>query len=106
MADHGLVARDPLTTEPAATLLRANDPGKVPAASPILLFEGTDDADVVPARAEAARARLCRVGQVTQYLLVPGANHGTEIDRARGEISSWIADRLAGRPAPDNCPTT
>jgi alpha-beta hydrolase superfamily lysophospholipase len=106
MADHGLFARDPLTTEPAATLLRANDPGKVHAASPILLFEGTDDADVVPARAEAARARLCRVGQVTQYLLLPGANHGTEIDRARGEISSWIADRLAGRPAPDNCPTT
>lgn len=104
MADHGLFAKDPITTEPAASLVRENDPGKVKAPSPILMFEGTEDNYVVPARAEAARARLCSVGQVTQYLLLPGANHGTEIDQARGEISSWIADRLDGKPAPDNCP--
>ena len=106
LADHGLFAKDPLTTEPAAALVRANDPGKVAAPSPILLFEGTDDHYVVPARAAATRDRLCSVGQTTEYLLLRGADHGTEIAMGRDRISSWIADRFAGRPAPDNCPTS
>jgi len=104
LADHGLFVKNPLTTGPAAALVRDNEPGRVKAPSPILLFEGTDDTDVLPARAEAIRSRLCRVGQVTQFEVLRGATHGTEIDRARADISSWIADRLAGQPAPDNCP--
>ncbi|MBS1849105.1 MAG: hypothetical protein JST73_12585 [Actinobacteria bacterium] len=104
MADHGLFAKDPVTTEPAATFVRQNDPGRVKAPSPILLFEGTEDTYVVPARAAAVRARLCGIGQTTQFLSLTGANHGTEIIQGHEQISAWIADRFAGEPALDNCP--
>ncbi len=86
LADHGLFAKDPITTEPAAALVRANDPGKVAAPSPILLFEGTDDLYVVPARAAATRKRLCSVGQTHGVPASPGCGprhrdrHGTRPD--------------------------
>lgn len=104
IAADGLFSRNPLTTEPAASLVRENEPGTVKAPSPILMFEGTRDGYVVPARAADTRRRLCAIGQTTQYLLIPGADHGTEINMARPQIQSWIADRFAGKPAPDNCP--
>lgn len=103
LAADGLFAKDPLTTPPASTFVRENETARVASPEPIMLFEGTRDAYVVPARAADTRKRLCALGQTTQYLLLDGADHGTEIEMARPEIESWINDRFAGKPAPDNC---
>ena len=96
---------NPITTPPAAAIVKANDPGQVKAPTPIMLFEGTKDNFVVPARVASLRQRLCKLGQVTEYLELPGADHNTEQSQGRTQISRWIADRFAGKAAPDTCPT-
>lgn len=100
----GMFPINPITTPPAAAIVKANDPGQVKASTPIMLFEGTKDVYVVPARVASLYQRLCKLGQVTDYLELPGANHGTEQIQGRTQIASWIADRFAGKPAPNTCP--
>lgn len=94
---------NPITTPPAAAIVKENDAGKVKAKSPIFLYSGTKDVIVVPARVEYTYKRLCKVGQVTEYLMVDGADHGTETSAAGKEIHAWFADRLAGKPPVDSC---
>jgi hypothetical protein len=96
---------DPFTTEPAASILRANDVGSVAVDSPLLLVSGTADDRVVVQRVRDLDAQLCEAGQVTEYLELEGANHGNEYARAAVQIEGWLAARLAGEPAPDTCPT-
>jgi hypothetical protein len=50
--------------------------------------------------------RMCTGRHDTVELdVVPGSDHGSILSDGQGRITQWIADRLAGRPAPDNCPT-
>lgn len=96
-------SNDPRTTEPARSLLIANDVGEVAVGSPLFLGAGTTDYRVHIDRARALRTRLCTTGQVTQYEEYAGADHGTVIPAASADIEAWFAARLAGQPAPDNC---
>ena len=95
--------KDPITTEPAKSVVQANDPGKVRAPSPLLLFEGTKDNFVVPARVAALFDRLCKVGQVTEEYVIDGADHGTELTRGAKRIDAWVAARFAGDAPVDSC---
>ena len=94
---------DPRVTEPARSMLIANDVGNVAVDSPLFLGAGTTDYRVHIDRAHALRTRLCTTGQVTQYEEYEGADHGTVIDASTTDISAWFAARLAGDPALDNC---
>ncbi len=95
---------DPFTTEPARSILLANDVGSVAVDSPLLLVSGTADERVVVQRVRDLDALLCEAGQVTEYLELEGANHGNEYALAATQITAWLAGRLAGEPAPDTCP--
>lgn len=103
-------SHDPNTTEPARSLMAANDVGNVAVASPVLLVQGTADTTVFPARTRDLYARLCAVGQTVHYEEIPGADHGTVGFMDRDHIEAWLADRFAGAAAPDSCddpvPTT
>jgi pimeloyl-ACP methyl ester carboxylesterase len=94
---------DPRTTEPARSIMLANDVGNVAAPSPVFHVQGTADVTVDPRRTDDLFARMCGVGQVTEYLKVPGADHGNVTQMAMTEIQDWLAARLAGEPAPDTC---
>lgn len=94
---------DPLVTEPAVSLMRENDVGNVGTDAPLLLIGGTADERVVAQRVVDLRDRLCSVGQVTQFVMLDGADHSAEVPRAMPQISAWIADRFVGRPATDDC---
>lgn len=96
-------AADPYATEPARSLLRDNDVGREAADAPMLLISGTADDRVVHERVLDLEQRLCEAGQVTELLVLEGANHGTEIPLAQHRIEQWYADRLAGEPATDTC---
>ncbi len=95
--------KDPTTTEPAKSVVLANDPGKVKAPSPLLVFEGTKDNYVVPARVTALMDRLCSVGQVTEEYVIEGADHGTELTQGAPRIDAWIAGRFAGDAPVNSC---
>ncbi len=99
----GFFTHDPRTTEPARSIMLANDVGKVAAPSPVFLIQGLDDVIVSPLRTADLFARMCDAGQITQYLTVPGADHGNVTQMAIDQIEPWLAARLDGEPAENDC---
>lgn len=94
---------DPRTTEPARSIMLANDVGNVAADAPLLLVSGTADQRVVIQRVRDLYDRLCETGQVTEYTEYPGATHDDIGAHAGAQIVKWLADRLAGAAATDSC---
>lgn len=73
-----------------------------PAAGPLLVVAGAAD-DVVPiATVDAAVAAACELGDAVDYRRYPGAGHVLP-PAAEADALHWIADRLAGLPAPSSC---
>lgn len=97
-------AHDPLETEPARSLLERNQPGLVASDAPILLAQGTADVRVSVERTRDFFERVCRLGQVTELLVVDGEDHASIVPAVAPAASAWMDDRLAARPAPDSCP--
>jgi pimeloyl-ACP methyl ester carboxylesterase len=95
--------KDPLTTEPTRSLLLANEVGTERVDAPLLVISGTLDDRVVIDRVRSLYARLCEIGQVTELVVVDGANHGDIIPRTAAQAEAWLADRLAGAPPTDSC---
>lgn len=97
-------ANDPLETEPAKSLLQRNQPGLQASDAPLFLAQGTDDERVNVQRTQDFFERVCARGQVTELLVVEGEDHGSIVPAAAPDAARWMADRLAGAPAPDSCP--
>jgi Secretory lipase len=96
--------RNPFETEPALSVLRANDPGHVAVDAPLLLASGTADTWVVPARVLALFDQLCAAGQATELAEIAGAEH--DVTPAMSDrVGAWFADRLAGVDPTDSCAT-
>lgn len=95
---------DPIETEPARSLVLANDVGNVAVDAPVFLVQGTADTTVVPERTRDLFDRMCGVGQSTRLLEVEGADHGNVAGRAFVQIRDWLQARLDGVPAEDGCP--
>jgi hypothetical protein len=94
-------AHDPLKTEPAKSLLELNEPGLVATESPLFLAQGTEDLRVNVQRTEDFFERVCKLGQVTELLIVEGQDHDGIVGAAAPAAAAWMNDRLAGEPAPD-----
>jgi hypothetical protein len=107
LAASGLYTNDPRKTQPAQDAIDQNDVGRTAVKGvPVFLVSGTADERVVIERARALFARMCDAGQVTQLLIVKGADHDSIIGRTSAQTSAWLRDRIAGRPATDSCAST
>lgn len=96
--------QDPLQTEPARSLLLANEVGTVRVDAPLLLVSGTADQTVVIDRVRSLYARLCDIDQLTELVAVDGATHDDVIPRTQAQVDAWVAARLAGEGTPtDSC---
>lgn len=94
---------DPGATEPYASLLEENSPGFRSTTVPVLLYHGEAD-EIVPAVAsKLVLDRYCRNGTVASRRTYPGERHASVIARATPDITAFLADRLAGKPAPRDC---
>lgn len=98
-----LFKADPRKTEPARSIVLANDVGNVVVDAPLLLVSGTADDRVVINRALDFYARLCRTGQVTELLIVNGATHDSIIGQTATRTAAWLNARLAGDKPTDSC---
>jgi alpha-beta hydrolase superfamily lysophospholipase len=94
--------RSPFETEPALSVLRANDPGHAAVDAPLLLASGTADTWVVPARVQALFDQLCAAGQATELVAIDGADHNVT-PAMSDRVRAWFADRLAGVDPTDSC---
>jgi hypothetical protein len=96
-------SKNPLTTPPWSTGLVANSPGAAATTAPILISQGTADqqypADIVATFVH----RICGLGDTVAYRAYPQIGHAITI-AAAPNITAWIGDRLANRPAPNTCP--
>jgi len=99
----GLWKVDPYTTEPAASILAANDVGFVALDTPVFLVSGTADDRVVIDRALALFDRLCETGQTTELLVIDGADHGSVLGATADRTAAWLNARLDGEPPADSC---
>lgn len=82
----------------------ANEPSRLHFAVPVLLEQGTNDMIVPYDDSDMLRSALCTNGSHLQLDGVQGATHDSVMRLGSDRVGAWIADRLAGKPAPENCP--
>ena len=100
-----LIAADPATVEPWASLLVENDPGFVVGTSPILVIHGEQDEQIPVVSSQLLLDRMCGIGQVVERRTYAGQSHAGVIAPSFDDMTSWIDDRLAGvEPVPTSCP--
>ena len=75
-----------------------------PISAPMLVVSGMADELVLPQWVNESVDRACRLGGQIEHIELPDAAHG---DVGPNEQSTrWMADRLAGKPAPNTCPAS
>jgi pimeloyl-ACP methyl ester carboxylesterase len=88
------------------TLLEANDRFlPLPAAMPILLFQGDRDSDVPVQQIRELRRDICAQKGQLEYREASGVNHMDMNTQAAPFMADWFEERFRGAPAPRNCPT-
>jgi pimeloyl-ACP methyl ester carboxylesterase len=75
-----------------------------PLDKPVLVINGEDDTQVLPAWVQSAVSQSCALGARIEYLQIPDTGHLDLIPKVTHTMERWIADRFAGTPAPSNCP--
>lgn len=87
----------------AQTLIDSAGPDVKPMA-PVIIFWGTKDTVVPPIMHKAYREHMCMLGgNVTRVQLAGELTHFATPAASEPLYLPWIADRLAGKPAPDGC---
>jgi pimeloyl-ACP methyl ester carboxylesterase len=99
----GYLAGDPATTEPWATLLRENTPGKSALTVPLLVAQGDTDTLVVPSTTAAFVAHECSIGTKVTALHIPKTGHGLVALRALPSVMSFFAHPEANVAAAPAC---
>ncbi len=95
---------NPAATAPWSSYIEANTPGHAKTFAPLFVMQGSADNIILPETTERFVQRLCQQDNTVFYQEYPGATHFTVVQPAIPELLVWLADRLAGKAAPDNCP--
>jgi hypothetical protein len=97
---------DPRLTEPARSVMLANDVGNAASPSPLLVVQGTADMTVLVDRTRDLVDRLCTTGQLTEYTEYEGATHDNIGSIGAAQVTAWVAARFAGESPTNVCPVT
>jgi alpha-beta hydrolase superfamily lysophospholipase len=93
----------PWETEPWKSLLARNSASAMKIPAPVYIAQGEADTLVHPPVTAAFAKRLCRAGEALVFRTYPGATHIQIAARSASDISAWVAQRFAGKPAPKAC---
>jgi len=99
----GFLSKPAWDVEPWKTIADENTPGAIPIPAPLLVVQGDADTVVVPQVTKRLVERLCRRGDTVALKVYPGVGHVKTSSVAVPDVSAWLADRFAGRPAPTTC---
>jgi predicted esterase len=94
-------AKDPLV----AQLLIDQTPTPFPAELPLMLVQGTADQIVLAGPNADLQEDWCAAGSTVNALWLGGVDHTKVASMAGPLVTGWIADRFAGRIAPNTCDT-
>jgi hypothetical protein len=94
-----------LATDPVAVAhARLNDPGRVATTAPLLVVQGSADTTVPAGLTDTyVQTMACPVGDTIDYLRFTSATHGSIPFLGAQTVLTWMADRIAARPAPSTC---
>jgi len=94
---------DPASVPAWRALLEQNDPGKFTAAAPepLLIIQGGNDEQIPVVSTQLLFGQLCAIHQTVQRWVYPGQSHAGVIAPSLNDMTNWIGDRFAGKPAPD-----
>src|SRR5690606_3109925 len=92
-----------LETPPWPALAQANEPGRRPGASPVLIVHGDDDSLIPAASSALLVGQMCAAGATVHRRTYPGADHSSVLAAAAADTAAWIDARTAGQAAPDDC---
>jgi alpha-beta hydrolase superfamily lysophospholipase len=96
---------DPSEAPAWSEALRLNTPPAVALEMPVLVAQGDADPIIPIDTTRTYVSRLCEAGSVIQFNVYPGADHLSVAKASRPDVAAWFAGRLAGEPAPSNCPS-
>lgn len=99
------LAQVDISTSPRwAEQLRRNSVAPDGFTVPVLIAQGSADPIVAPGVTQAFARSLCRSRSVpVRYLAIEGGDHFSIGKRSADVTVRWIADRFAGKSAPDDC---
>lgn len=97
---------NPLGTKPWADRVTENRLGGTPIKVPVLQYHSDADEIVAFNQASALHQQYCTEGVPLTWKVWNGLSHITLVYRGNADAMAFIADRLAGKPAASNCPTT
>ncbi|MCI0636402.1 MAG: lipase family protein, partial [Actinobacteria bacterium] len=93
----------PWEAEPWKTIAEENTPGQAPIPAPVLVVQGEADHIVDAEITKRFVEQRCAEGQSIALQLYPGVGHLATGNVAAPDVTRWIADRFAGKPAPTTC---
>jgi alpha-beta hydrolase superfamily lysophospholipase len=89
--------------EPWKSLLAQNATGGAPAGAPVFFAQGTADKIVRPEVTFAYAGQLCARRTPVVFDWLDGVSHHDAGKKGAPGAVAWMADRLAGKPAPSQC---
>ena len=80
-------------------------PNDVKPVAPVMIYFGDHDTTLPPSQGEMYRKKMCAIaGANVGRMQLPGdQNHFSTPGVSEQFYLPWIADRFAGKPAPDGC---
>jgi len=94
---------DATTLEPFKDLLMENSPAAQRSVVPIFLYHGEADPLIPVQTSKVILDQYCHLGSTVLRKTYPGGDHFTVVLLALTDIEHYLADRLAGSPAPSSC---
>lgn len=94
---------NPLTTSQWQTTLDAQNVGGIAPKLPVLLYHSTSDEIIPYSGASKLRQQWCGQGVNLSFWTYYLLQHAQTAAVASPSVTSWVADRLAGKPATSNC---
>ncbi|MEO5578384.1 MAG: alpha/beta fold hydrolase [Sphingomicrobium sp.] len=70
---------------------------------PMLIGQNPADVIIAPAVTRNYARQACRAGKTVKWIDIVGKGHPTSAQDSAAPTLQWIADRFAGRPAPNDC---
>lgn len=89
--------------QPWTPEIRANSVEPIRLHVPMLIAQGGRDDVVLTNVTQAFLKKSCTAGNTIRYLAIASASHSTIAAMSAPAVVPWLADRFAGKPAPDDC---
>ncbi len=97
------LSKQPWEIEPWKSELETNTAGHMPIRAPLFIGQGATDPLVLPAVQAGFVKSLCAAGETVAYRTYPGVQHVDVGLAAMSDVTAWIADHFAVKPAPSTC---